>query len=286
MYSTDYYGEQWRADRSGVVTLFLLEALGFRSTFAGTKQVSKLTMHFAHNGSFERVMVGATPLSSSTPTEIIARLSTILEGFRYLTDIDLKVPFAADPPQMHALRCGAEIASFLSMAKNLQRLRLAYSDDETGIFVPRLPEWHSLDRLFIHHHLWPQIQHLSLSTDIRSEVLLPFLSRFSPTLRSLELRDMVVFDVPAVIMQIPKILSLDHVYIECIWHEVLPNLPANEESNYLCAFPRGTDTNEPDEEAVKRYMLGLTTETPAIVITAVPEEDEDDNDDDDDDDDE
>ena len=88
-------------------------------------------------------------------------------------------------------------------------------------------------------------------------ILLPFFSFLSPTLRSLELRDMVVEDVRELVCGIPRILNLEHVYMECI-------LQRRSGDGFGCAFLEGSDVDKPYERAVKAYLLGKSEELPEL----------------------
>ena len=108
--------------------------------------------------------------------------------------------------------------------------------------------------------IWPSIEHLALATNISSHILIEFLRNHAATLKSLELRDMLVHDVDSAIEQIPSAMNLEHVYIECLWTDAGQESPMD----YICVLSRGTDFNDPYEKAVKAYLLGQTDASPTI----------------------
>lgn len=121
--------------------------------------------------------------------------------------------------------------------------------------------------------LWPNLESLSLATNIPAEILLKFLAKHAGSLRKLELKDMLIHNVDHAVHHIPKILtSLTHCYMECLWDDAshttsIGGVGGNDtmtDVNYLCVLSRGTDFNAPYEEAVKAYLLGRSEEMPVL----------------------
>jgi hypothetical protein len=70
---------------------------------------------------------------------------------------------------------------------------------------------------------------------------------------------MGVGDVGDLVAQIPQILKLETVQITRIWHTQSRRPP-----RYLCLFPEGINVESPFENAVRRYLLGKTSECPDL----------------------
>jgi hypothetical protein len=146
-----------------------------------------------------------------------------------------------------------EITRTLCVAKELRSLDVEFSDDE-AVLRRVLP----LDHVFSAHDevLWPHLKHLSLSTNLSAQNFLSFLHQHSSTLRSLELRDMLIGDLGTVIRETPSILELQHIYLECVSHS------ADEMTS--CFFVQGTDEPEPYEQSVKAWLLRQSEDMPPL----------------------
>lgn len=192
-----------------------------------------------------------TDTPSGDNMSINSRYETILEGFRHLQTLILSVPHAAESEFRHHFGVANETIDFLLAAKHLSSLDLEFGDDNFSDGGPVLQ--HHLEHLFdgSQEGLWPQLRHLTLSTKIRSPGFLRFLEQHSSTLKSLELRDMEVCNVPYVFEQIPKLLKLERVYMECVWSAFEP-----EKNSQGCFIVSGSDHDDDYERSVKAYLLG------------------------------
>ena len=247
-----------RACTSGHAALVLLEAIGFRASFAGTKHINKLTVHTTHHGSFKHLM--GYELERTAERRALgfeSRFHEIGEGFRNIQQLDLRVPHAAKSNTVGGEAAGIEIVAILLASRRLRRLNLSYDDDDTGLSSLPYPATSSLAPLFTSSPRWKQLKYLSLSIDVPHTLLLPFFRTLSPSLKSLELRDMVVEDVGELISGIPKILHLEHVYLEGMFQR-------RTGDGFGCAFVDGSDVDRPYEKAIKAYLLGESGELPEM----------------------
>lgn len=242
------------AHQTGQAALLLLEAIGYRSSFASTKQVTKLNVHSQHLDPYLSLM------DHGCGTQGL-RYQTILAGFQHLTTLHLHVPHATVAVHVSGLGVSVETMEFLRTARHLRNLELRYGDDEMS---PDDESDSQLESLFDSDEvLWPGLENLSLATNIPAEILLKFLRNHSGSLKSLELRDMLIHNVDLAIQQIPKILALRHCYMECLWDDA-SRVDGNLDINYLCVLSRGTDFNAKYEESVKAYLLGQSETLPPL----------------------
>jgi hypothetical protein len=154
-----------------------------------------------------------------------------------------------------------ETAQFLETASSLRRLDLRYGDDEMS---PDDESAVQLEGLFdTDRVIFPYLQFLALATNIPAETLLKFLANHGNTLKTLELRDMLIHNVDLAIQQIPRVVKLDHVYMECLWDDA-SRTEGDFDVNYLCVLSRGTDYDAAYEQSVKAYLLGQVEAMPQI----------------------
>jgi hypothetical protein len=147
------------------------------------------------------------------------RYHNVVDAFQHLTDLTLEVPYAATCGTMVAV----ETCQFLRTASHLRRLELAYTDVGHMIALTATDRLAWLD--FVGSDktsapYWPHLEHLSLSTNVDHPYFLQFLQRHANTLRSLELRLMVVDNLVGVLREIPKTLELEHVYLGEVFGQV------------------------------------------------------------------
>ncbi|KAK3715964.1 hypothetical protein LTR37_006694 [Vermiconidia calcicola] len=256
MYKTTHWKDGHRGTMAGQAALCLLEAVGFRACFVGTKHIDKLTVHASQSGPWRRLMgrtAGTQTIYHNT------RYHTVLDGFRHLTELDLRISHVAENDQDNSEATGIEIVELLHSATQLKRLSLAYSDVGPAFAFTTLSSEPTLAPLFKGKSPWTQLEHLALNLDAPHSLLLPFFRSLSTTLVSLELRDMFVEDPDELINQIPKVLKLRHIYIECIWRGFSLRSATEE---IRCVFQQGSDVDEQYERAVKAYLLREATECP------------------------
>ncbi|CZT22850.1 uncharacterized protein RCC_08556 [Ramularia collo-cygni] len=242
------------AHQTGQAALLLLEAIGYRSSFAATKQITKLNIHSSHLDPYLSLMDRSCGSHGK-------RYQTILAGFQHLTSLYLHVPHATVSAHVSGLGVSVETMEFLRTARHLRKLDLRYGDDEMS---PDDESDSQLESLFDSDDvLWPQLEKLSLATNVPAEILLKFLRNHADSLNALELRDMLIHNVDLAIQQIPKILTLQHCYMECLWDDA-SRVSNESDVNYLCVLSRGTDFNSPYEESVKAYLLGQSETMPPL----------------------
>ncbi|KAK4507837.1 hypothetical protein PRZ48_001572 [Zasmidium cellare] len=205
--------------------LALLEAMGERVS-RGQRPITKLQLQLVcQNFYFMRPLghdgwAQPVPLCYSNTVKPKMRMA-----FANLTELDLYLETIFDWEHFGGIL--ADFSEFLFGAKQLRSLRFwfEYDEDFSG-------DWPEGNRLYtdqigffsLDTAVWPKIEHLALKVNIPSQKLLPFLKRHATTLRSLELRHMLVQDVPTLLQGIPEALKLDHVYIQGLWHNG-PGLP-------------------------------------------------------------
>ena len=239
-------------------TLILMEAIGSRSSFAGTRRIDRLSLHYSHIGALG---VGAFADQAWQPgLQDRKRAELIEEVFSDLSELSLRVPPhpASDIYDDSAASTASEIAGFLSRAQRLRRLELDYG---SGFFLLDASSRDDVAKRLLGATFSPHIAHLSLNLDVSHMDLLDLLKQLSLTLPSLELRDMIVADVPALLLHMPKVVELRHVYVEKLWHETIDPDRGHEDA-YIRLLSGGTDVQEPLELAVKSYLLGKRNELP------------------------
>lgn len=266
VYGIDYAENESRARLSGQAALCLLEAIGFRASFAGTNQIRSLTVNAAHSGPFKKLMGKGMYLRyrghDDENFDFDSRLDRLREGFKHLTEISLHVPHAAESDYIGGEATAAELCQLLHSARELKKLHIMYNDDDTGMSYLPQPAVPSLTPLFQTPPDWKRLEHLSLSADMPYTLLLSFFERYAPTLRSLELRDMVVDDAKELLARIPSVLNLEHVYIECLWHFDASAADGPDAEPNRCFFDVGSNADEPWERAMKAYLLGQRQKPP------------------------
>ncbi|PPJ54603.1 hypothetical protein CBER1_06153 [Cercospora berteroae] len=115
--------------------------------------------------------------------------------------------------------------------------------------------------------IWPKIEHLALSVPFCAKKFINFLKLHSSTLRSLELHQALVYDVPTLLEQIPKVVHLDHVYIKTLVH-IGPALPHAQHSgpfDKAWFLADSTDFDAPYEQSMKAYLLGKSSIMPDLL---------------------
>lgn len=260
MYSLDFQDARY-ADLSGQAALSLLAGITYRATFSGTAPVTKLSVHSPHLDSYQHLMNVSWP---SVPMGLPSQRSVshqLTGAFHNLTDLHIHVPHATVTARLSGLGLAHETITFLSSATQLRKLDLRYGDDELSPdddSTHLVPLFDEVD-LCVH---WPHLVDLRLATNMPAEILISFLARHKASLKCLELRDMLVHDTDFVITNIPKVVELGRVYVECLWDDAEP-LGISSVS-YLCALSRGTDFDDPYEHSVKAYLLGQSDQVPEI----------------------
>ncbi|KJY01556.1 hypothetical protein TI39_contig287g00024 [Zymoseptoria brevis] len=250
------------AHMSGQAALCLLEALGYRASFAGIKQVKYLSVHSSHLDPYLSLMNESASNTTARGTPAHAtRYQTLLETFRHLSTLRLHIPHATVSAHVSGFGMAVETMEFLRSARHLRKLDLRYGDDEMS---PDDESDSQLENLFDSDDvLFPELQSAALATNMPAEILLKFLTNHARTLRRLELRDMLVHNVNVAIEHIPRVLKLDHVYVECLWDDA-SRTEGEFDVNYLCVLSRGTDSDADYEHSVKAYLLGQAEVMPNI----------------------
>ena len=245
------------------VSLTILEAIAFRASFSGIKQITRLKLHSKQRGSWGRMTAAHpewSPPALSVPT-VERKLNTIPEGFRHLTHISLCLTHLRND-HLDSLSFLTEFTKFLHAAKQVRSLNLSFCD------CRRTYEWEPFYPQPIEDNLypfldgrpsWPFIEHFGLNMHVQHEKLLTFLQFLSPSLRSLKLTNMGVGDAGELVTQIPRILKLQTVEMTRLWHT-----QARQPPRYRCLFPDGIDVVSPFESAVRGYLLGKASECPDL----------------------
>lgn len=229
--------------------LALTEAVGFRASFSGLKPINKLEVHSSHLGSYQDML----KLQHDT-AQLGARHQMRIDGFRALTSLRMHVPHATLGARFYGPGLQEETIAFLTAATQLHSLDLRYTDDELSPDdeAPQLARLFDSDTV-----IWPHLKRLKLATNIMAEILLKFLNKHASTLRELDLRDMLIHGVQDVLQQLPRVVSLQRVYMECIWDD-------SPEGEFLSVLSRGTDFEDHYERAIKAYLLGNLETMPEL----------------------
>ena len=243
--------------------LCVLEGLGFRASFAGTRQIHKLTVHLEHEISLQKFMLQthrSTPDSSSLHGK--ARFNLVKEAFQHLTDLNWRMD-GSDLLAARRSKADIEAIELLQSAKQLRRLSLAYGADHDNppeLSLLRLDVQHPLGPLFETPLLWPHLEHLGLSATMPHSSLLRFLACLPPSLCSLELWDMMIEDIMDLLRRIPQMLSLRHINLRELTH-----FHGETEDELFChAFKRGLNVEGEYEQAVRAYLLAQSDELPNV----------------------
>lgn len=241
--SSDTAHQQRHGRGAGQAALYLLEGVGYRSQFFGTKHITKLSVQAKQP---YRDLIGAAGSFGGIPADS-QRYQTIVEAFRHVEDLSLNILYPFESNAHHGPGLTSETVELLRAAKQLRRLDFTFFEDEYEDEDGVAPLF-ATDENF----RWPHLEHLALRTNIESTIFLDFLKQHAGSLRSLELRDMVVNDIEDVLECIPRIVKLQHVYAECLWGKWRePSIDSN-----VCLLARGTDFDDPYERSVKAYLLG------------------------------
>ncbi|TKA74193.1 hypothetical protein B0A55_05142 [Friedmanniomyces simplex] len=229
----------------GQAALCLLEAIGFRAQFAGTKPITKLTVQNTHRQPYMDLLGATVGQGGQGRTELTVpahrlRYQNVLEAFKHLTELNLDVPHAAAAEMTVARFSDDEFIQLFGVADIHSLFACFNSGDATGL---------DANRGDTSRPYWPHLEHLALLTNVSYPQILDFLRRHASTLKSLELRDMIVTDVRGLLLEIPKVLDLEHVYVESIWSWTTGYDP-NSEVRY--------------ERAVKAYLLRQADKLPEL----------------------
>ena len=262
-------------------TLNLLEAIGFRSSFAGMSQVKDLKIHALSNGRWKSLLAGRISDDATLRTfapDVETRFQMLLAPFAHLTTLDLHVPCPVTETSRHFHEGefeklfelqGAEISAILASARNLRSLRFAYDSESASLtWASEEEEEHPLYALFGASETkalpWPKLEHLDLSANVPHTLLLSFLAPLAPTLRKLQLRDMCVSDAQALFAELPKVLKLQDAYLECIWTVVKTRDEGIIRSSVACGLCEGLDVDRQYERDLKAYLLGYAEDLPPL----------------------
>ncbi|KAK5124821.1 hypothetical protein LTR85_001534 [Meristemomyces frigidus] len=237
----------------------------------GTRPITKLNLDITYRATYEAV-AGACDGHGPTgaPSDFAPSYRMLTAAFQHLTDLRLHNPHASAVDEPSWQQMDKETAGILRAATQLRRLDLKFHDSEKiDIYMDGNTDWttESIASIFKNDTgvVWPHLQHLALAVNMGSDEFTQFLWNHSATLRSLELRDMIVYEARELCLQIPKMLKLDHVYFGCVYHgEHEGEWQDGEDVELQCAFGRGTDYDDPYEKAVKAYLLGQGEELPRL----------------------
>lgn len=190
-------------------------------------------------------------------------ISAKFQGLAHLTNLELDVSYCI-PPQSPTAAAQSwetrqlfkEIHAILSATSSLQALKLNCRDDEGDWALeerPMDPEDDTVRRLEI--PTLPELESLQLSCTATEESLIGLLRAHSKTLRSIELVDCDLNKGTwtSVLRQMPRILSLKHVYLEGLHDEDYP-----PESGEEALFEDGLNLSEnahPHDRAIRRFLL-------------------------------
>ncbi|KAK5683599.1 hypothetical protein LTS10_005132 [Elasticomyces elasticus] len=265
----------------GQPALCLFEAIGYRARSSDIRQITTLTIHRKHYQSYMD-LYGTTfakggngRTEPSSPAHYL-RYRDILEAFKPLEEIR----FAHFEARGVGVAAAQELSNLLRQAKKLRRLDVRFgqynvSADSRGDQEEATSA--SLEASSDPSGHWPDLKHLSLNMNVTYPGFLEFLRQHRATLRSLELRNMIVGKAPALLHEIPKVLRLDHVDVSEIWSANPDHIPNVKGFAYNAYVTSGTgkkvdstcdkpDYNGVYENAVKEYLLRQRQELPELKI--------------------
>lgn len=275
----DYRDNPHRMRQTTDFLLQHLEAIGFRASFAGIKQIRELDLEMLHQGRLRSLMAGVgldDPAVRVFSLEVETHFQTMTAAFEHLTTLDLQVPHQqtgtsrplhADEWAQLLVLAGAETSTMLLRARNLRTLHFAY-DSEAGTFwSPGEEAQHPLHPLLAPSSSaspWPHLTHLDLSINVPHTLLLSFLALLSPSLERLELRDMCVYDAQALIAGLPKVVRPKSIYFECLWTKINVRYANIHSDPTTCILCEGTDIDAQYERGVKAYLLSQADDFPRL----------------------
>ncbi|KAK3116257.1 hypothetical protein LTR53_003561 [Teratosphaeriaceae sp. CCFEE 6253] len=254
----------------GQAALCLLEAIGFRAQFAGTKHLTRLDVRGTHCRPY-RALLGVTlrqgRMASLGPSPAHDhRYNNLIEGFRHLTDLSLDVTYTPSV-QGSAREMASEATLFLLAARQLRRLDLKYVDVNTGAFD--ISPADALRDFFDAQSsgpCWPHLTHLALSANLDSTRFLRFLKQHAATLTALELRDMNIAGSCDLLYGIPKVVKLDHIQVMhlegCTIEE--HHLAPTRLGELPCEYYHGIGTRMPYDGKMEAYLLRQAESPPQM----------------------
>ena len=251
----------------------VLQAIGFRAQFAGTKHVTILRIDAKHNSSMPSIMgQGFGRRYDAHILRYQGRVQNSEEAFRHLKTLRLCLH-----DFQHTTRGGSDpstidLARLAAQAKQLEHLEVTFFDSSTkssenvppaeSFFAMISP--HIEDALSQDDFPWTQLRTLEFTNaTVYAEHLLDLLRRCANTLRSLRLRNMTVVDAPKFLAHVPHTAKLDLVYFENIWCYDVDSPGGSELRAY---FSKGTNQVDDYHRAIKAYLLGHKTDLPTLVF--------------------
>lgn len=250
-------------DADARASLALLEGMGQRAS-QGRRPVITLRLQLFCQTSYFLSPLGLVGSAQPVPSPYIDTIKPRIHvAFENLTDLSLYL----ETPSGDFAGILADFSRFLSLAKQLRSLRLwfDYFEDSCEELSEEASAYADhMDFFSSGAMIWPKIEHLALKMNVPSVKLLAFLKLHSDTLRSLELRHMLVGDVPLLLRGIPEVLRLEHVFIQGLWHDG-PGLPPQEhldDEPNVCFLGYSTDCDRPYEVWMKSYLLRESASMP------------------------
>ena len=235
---------------SAAMHLYILEAIGYRASTLGygSTHITALDITFSDVAGMGRV---EDELFSTCEPDMWITIQTGFHRLRSFKLIAERVTGSYDT----ALKVAQKLIDILRTAPQLKHFELQYNGtvDLSCEGSPYLP---AIKPLFDQpkgkaEPMWPSIEKISLNIHPSYGKLLLFLRQFAATLRSVELRNMILDHVQVYITHLRNDLRLEHVYLEDVcnsWDRELPEYRP-------MFFKQGTDVNEYDERTVKAYIL-------------------------------
>ncbi len=225
----------------------LLEAIGFRASFASTsRQLTSLRAKASHK----------SPLWIHDRTRP-ALLTNISAAFKHLQSLQLWLP----EPLGHTTATDAltadgtplAVAELNELLRNAPQLRWL---ELKVLFSSASPVSHSPGMLL---ELPRSLVHLAIFGEgSRCHHLPVMLERLGPQLQSLELRDIGVHDLRELLRQIRTTFTLQRIYLECVDHSCLACDKAPLLFSVGSSFPREF------ERAVTAYVLRQSDQVPDV----------------------
>jgi hypothetical protein len=194
------------------------------------------------------------------------RFQTILVGFEHLTDITMWTQdLVTGNSEYDDDGVPREPAEMLRAATKLRRLDFTYSDYSQDIGELHWePDLSRIGPLSCHSTCWPALKSLSITIEnMPARHLIQAFRVIAPSLRRLVIRDSMLHDVGVLIRDIPKILQLQYVHLECLLHI------CDICQGYDCLLAEGTDIDEPYVRAVKGYLLREAELPPTLKLCEI-----------------
>lgn len=270
--------DAWTYDHNGnpgleaFSTLFMITAVGQRTTVTGVKAVENLTLDLPDGNSFYdmihmpadarvvsdgssfRSFAGALP-ENTNPSELY---KVIVNAFRPLKHLVFRCP-NVDEDDIDFPGCRSQIMEaerFLTAAVNLRSLDLYFGEPDRS-YEGANEEANRFDQTLLlllsrDETTYPHLEDLRISAAFPSNYFSMFLILHKDTLKRLDIRDCLSDNWDHVLKVIGRVLKQDHIYIESLWSLDTEDDPLDDDPDLF--FGDGLDAGDEYTENMKTFL--------------------------------